>query len=61
MTTNEPTPHDAEHCFDCNPGAAQEGDSMTVKPREWTPIDDNGTEIYLYGDQPVDIVVKLPA
>lgn len=59
-TTPEPAPHDAEHCLDCNPGAAHLGDSMTVEPNEWTSIDDNGTEIYLYGDQSVEIVVRLP-
>jgi hypothetical protein len=55
------TDHDAKHCLDCNPGATQDGDGMTVQPGEWTPIDDNGTEIYVYGEQPVDIVVRLTA
>nr|WP_221374519.1 hypothetical protein [Actinoplanes polyasparticus] len=48
-------------CIDCNPSPAQLGDSMTVQPGEWTSIDDNGTEIWLYGDQAVDIVVRLPS
>lgn len=51
----------ADNCIDCNPGAAHLGEGMTVNPGEWTPLDDHGTEIYVYGDQPVDIVVKLPA
>jgi hypothetical protein len=55
------TDHDAEHCLDCNPGAAQLGETMTVDPREWTPLDDHGTEIYVYGDQPVDIAYQAGA
>jgi hypothetical protein len=54
-------PHDAETCTDCSPSPAEQGDSMTVEPGKWTSIDDEGTEIYLYGGQSVDIVVRLPA
>lgn len=44
--------------LDCNPGAANLGDTMTVQPREWTPLDNDGTQIYLYGDSAVDIAVQ---
>lgn len=40
------------------PSPAELGDTITVAPGEWTPIDDYGTEIYAYGDQPVTLVVK---
>ncbi len=40
------------------PSPAEMGDTMTVVPGEWTPLDDHGTEIYLYGDQPVDIALQ---
>lgn len=43
---------------DLEPSPAQLGDTMTVAPGEWTPLDDRGTEIYLYGDRPVDIAVQ---
>lgn len=36
---NEPTP-------------AQLGDTMTITPGEWTPLDDNGTQLYAYSDGP---------
>ena len=48
-----------EACIDCNPGAAHLGDTMTITPGEWTPLDDNGTQIYLYGDQPADVAVQI--
>lgn len=41
------------------PSPAQLGDTMTLVPGEWTPLDDNGTEIYVYGDRPVDIALQL--
>ncbi|GAA0493879.1 hypothetical protein Ade02nite_21010 [Paractinoplanes deccanensis] len=50
-----------DDCIECNPGAAHLGEGMTIEPEKWTPIDDNGTEIYVYGDRSVDIVVRLPA
>lgn len=50
--------YDHEHCIDCNPGAAHLGDTTTIRPGEWTPLDEIGTEIYVYGDQPVDIAVQ---
>lgn len=40
------------------PSPAQLGDTMTVAPNEWTPLDDYGTEIYVYGDQPITLVVR---
>lgn len=53
------TDHDAEHCLDCNPSPAELGDTLTVNPRVWTPLDDHGTKIYMYRDQPVDIAVQI--
>ena len=44
-----------ENCIDCNPGAAHLGETMTIAPGEWTSLDDHGTQIWVYGDQPVDI------
>lgn len=44
---------------DNGPSPAQLGDTMTLAPGEWTPLDDNGTEIYVYGDRPVDIALQL--
>lgn len=52
------TTHHPDSCLDCNPGAAHLGDTLTVQPREWTPLDDNGTQICVYGDQPVDVAVQ---
>ncbi|WP_433730811.1 hypothetical protein ACQP2Y_21075 [Actinoplanes sp. CA-051413] len=40
------------------PSPAQLGDTMTLTAGEWTPLDDIGTEIYVYGDQPVDVAVQ---
>ncbi len=48
-----------DDCLDCNPGAAHLGEGMTIRPCEWTPIDDHGTQIYLYGDQSADIVIQI--
>lgn len=47
-----------ETCIDCCPGAAHLGETMTVAPGVWTPLDDHGTEIYVYGDQAVGIAVQ---
>jgi hypothetical protein len=44
---------------DLEPSPAQMGDTMTVTACEWTPLDDHGTQIYVYGDQPVDIAVQI--
>jgi hypothetical protein len=44
---------------DLEPSPAELGDTMTVQPGEWTPLDDHGTEIYLYGDQPADVAVQF--
>ncbi|GLW32244.1 hypothetical protein [Actinoplanes regularis] len=41
------------------PSPAQLGETMTLSPGEWTPLDDLGTEIYLYGDQPADVAVQV--
>lgn len=41
------------------PSPAQLGDTMTINPGEWTSLDDNGTEIYLYGDRSVDVAVRV--
>jgi len=40
------------------PSPAQLGDTMTLTPGEWTPLDEIGTQIYVYGDQPVDIAIQ---
>lgn len=40
------------------PSPAQLGETMTVAAGEWTPLDDLGTQLYVYGDQPVDIAVQ---
>jgi hypothetical protein len=55
------TDHAAENCLDCNPGAAHLGETATIPPGEWWPLDDHGTEIYAYGDQPVDIAYQVGA
>lgn len=34
---------------------AQLGETTTLLPRTWTPLDDHGTSVYAYGDQRVDI------
>lgn len=48
-----------ETCIDCNPGAAHLGEGMTINPREWTALDEHGTQIWVYGDRSVDIVVQV--
>lgn len=40
------------------PSPAELGETMTVTPGEWTPLDDLGTAIYVYGDQSVDVAVQ---
>lgn len=40
------------------PSPAELGDTMAVAPGEWTPLDDEGTQIYVYGDQPIDIAFQ---
>ena len=44
---------------DLGPSPAELGDTMTVEAGEWTPLDDIGTQIYVYGDRPVDIAVQV--
>lgn len=44
---------------DLGPSPAEMGVTMTVAPGEWTPLDDIGTQVYIYGDQPVDLAVQL--
>lgn len=34
---------------------AQLGETTTILPRTWHPLDDHGTAVYAYGDQRVDI------
>lgn len=46
---------------DLEPSPAELGDTMTITPGEWTPLDDHGAEIYLYGDQPADIAFQVAA
>lgn len=46
-------------CDSLEPSPAELGDTMTVAPGEWTPLDDIGTQIYLYGDRPADIAVQI--
>lgn len=57
MTTDEGTSV-PDNRDDLGPSPAELGDTMTVAPGEWTPLDDLGTQIYVYGDQPVDIAVQ---
>ncbi len=40
------------------PSPAEMGDTTTLTPGEWTPLDEIGTQIYIYGDQPVDIAIQ---
>lgn len=40
------------------PSPAELGDTITVAPGEWTPLDDEGTQIYLYGDRPVTLATQ---
>lgn len=46
------------HDESLEPSPAEMGDTMTVDPGVWTPLDDIGTELYVYGDQPVDVAVQ---
>lgn len=48
----------ADQDDDLHPSPAQMGDTMTVEPGEWTPLDDHGTQLYVYGDQPVDVAIQ---
>ena len=40
------------------PSPAQMGETLTIAAGEWTPLDDIGTQIYVYGEQPVDVAVQ---
>lgn len=40
------------------PSPAEMGETMTVAPGVWAPLDDLGTQIYVYGERPVDIAVQ---
>lgn len=40
------------------PSPAEMGDTTTLNPGEWIPLDEIGTEIYVYGDQPVDVAIQ---
>jgi hypothetical protein len=53
------TDHDVDSCLDCTPSPAELGDTLTVDPRVWTPLDDHGTQLYVYGDQQVEIAVQI--
>lgn len=53
-TADKPAPDQ----FDPEYAPATLGEGLTVTPGEWTPLDDAGTQIYLYGDRPADIVVQ---
>jgi hypothetical protein len=46
------------HHDDLGPSPAELGDTITVATGEWTPLDDEGTQIYLYGDHPVTLAVQ---
>lgn len=54
-------PRPADQHDDREPSPAELGDTMTVEPGAWTPLDEIGTEIYVYGDRPVDIAVQYAA
>jgi hypothetical protein len=43
---------------DLEPSPAELGETATVAPGEWTPLDDHGTQLYVYGNQPVNIAVQ---
>jgi hypothetical protein len=43
---------------DLSPSPAQLGDTMTVEPGKWTPLDEIGTQVYVYGDQSVDVAIQ---
>lgn len=47
-----------DNYHDLEPSPAELGDTMTLAPGEWEPLDDIGTQIYVYGDQPVDVAVQ---
>jgi hypothetical protein len=40
------------------PSPAEMGDTTTLDPGEWTPLDEIGTQLYVYGDQPVDVAIQ---
>lgn len=40
------------------PSPAQLGETTTLLPRTWTSLDDHGTQIFVYGDQRVDIAFQ---
>jgi hypothetical protein len=48
----------AEPDDDLGPSPAQMGETMTVAAGEWTPLDDHGTQIYVYGCRSVDIAFQ---
>lgn len=46
------------HDDSLEPSPAELGDTTTLDPGEWTPLDEIGTQIYVYGDRPVDVAVQ---
>jgi hypothetical protein len=52
---------DPRHPDSTEPSPAQLGETMTLDAGEWTSLDDHGTQIYLYGEQPVDIAFQTAA
>lgn len=43
------------------PSPAQMGETATVPPGEWWPLDDHGTQIWVYGGKAVDIAYQVGA
>lgn len=46
------------HDDSLEPSPAELGDTTTLAPGEWTPLGEIGTQIYVYGDQSVDIAIQ---
>ncbi len=49
--------NDAE-AYSLEPSPAEMGDTTTLQPGVWERLDEIGTQIYVYGDQPVDVAIQ---
>lgn len=46
------------HDDSLEPSPAELGDTTTLAAGEWTPLDEIGTQIYVYGTEPVDVAIQ---
>lgn len=49
------------HDDSLEPSPAEMGDTTTLQPGVWEPLDEIGTQVYVYGNQPVDIAIQYAA